>query len=31
MREVLTVDERAIEPLNVIVLGEGEQDLVTDD
>lgn len=29
--DVLTVDERAIEPLNVIVLGEGEEDLITDD
>lgn len=31
VRDVLTVDERAIEPLNIIVLGEGEEDLITDD
>lgn len=28
---LLTVDEGAIEPLNVIVFGEGEEDLVTND
>ena len=31
MRDGLTVDERAVEPLDVIVFGEREQDLVTDD
>lgn len=29
--ELLTVNEGAIEPLNVVVLGEGEQDLITND
>lgn len=28
---ILTVDERAVEPLNVIILGEGEENLITDD
>lgn len=28
---VLTVDEGAVEPLNVIVLGEREEDLIADD
>lgn len=31
MCELLTVNEGAIEPLNVIVLGEGEEDLITND
>lgn len=29
--DLLTVNEGAIEPLNVIVFGEGEEDLVTND
>lgn len=31
MWELLTVNEGAIEPLDVIVFGEGKEDLVTDD
>lgn len=29
--DLLTVNEGAIEPLNVIVFGEGEEDLATND
>lgn len=29
--DLLTVNEGAIEPLNVIVFGEGEEDLITND
>lgn len=29
--ELLTMNEGAVEPLDVIVLGEGEEDLVTND